>query len=123
MSVSALSVPHSHLPSPTANIVASHSSVSYFHKILTPEIIDRLNSSSELTLFLPEDTAWDALDPIEKLYLESGFAAHDLRRIFEMHTVEKKTVKWSDSFQPAINCKLSKRILRLTSHRDHSDHS
>ena len=30
-----------------------------------------------------------------------------------MHTVEKKTVKWSDSFQPAINCKLSKRILQF----------
>ncbi|THH13363.1 hypothetical protein EW146_g6842 [Bondarzewia mesenterica] len=86
-----------------ANVVAHHPSVSYFHKILTPEILDVLNTSSELTLFLPEDPAWDALHHIERLYLESEFAAADLRRIFEMHAVERKRVKWSDSFDPATN--------------------
>jgi solute carrier family 25 (mitochondrial carnitine/acylcarnitine transporter), member 20/29 len=50
------------------------------------------------------DSAWNALHPIEKLYLESGFAADDLIRIFKMHAVVQHGVKWSESFNPAINC-------------------
>jgi Fasciclin domain len=67
-------------------------------------VINRLNETAELTLFVPVDSAWNALHPIEKLYLESGFAADDLIRIFEMHAVVQHGVKWSDSFNPAINC-------------------
>ena len=89
--------------SPAATIVDNEPSLSYFHKILTPEIIARLNSTSELTLFLPVDSAWDALHPIEKQYLESEFASDDLQRIFDMHAVVMDQVRYSDSLKPAVN--------------------
>lgn len=72
---------------------------------MTPEIMDRLNSSSQLTLFFPVDEAWKKLDPIERLYLESKFATDDLHRILDMHAVIKNGVIWSDSFDAGLNCK------------------
>ena len=78
--------------------------MSYFHRILTPAVVNRLNETTELTLFVPVDSAWNALHPIERLYLESEFATNDLIRIFEMHAVVQHSVKWSESFNPAINC-------------------
>ena len=88
----------------SAGVVSTHPSTSYFRKILTPAVINRLNETAELTIFVPVDPAWDALHPIEKLYLESEFATDDLIRIFEMHAVVQHGVKWSESFNPAINC-------------------
>jgi solute carrier family 25 carnitine/acylcarnitine transporter 20/29 len=63
-----------------------------------------LNTTSGLTLFLPTDPAWNALHPLEKLFLESEYATDDLIRILEMHAVIEKGVKWSDSFGTGINC-------------------
>ena len=77
--------------------------MSYFHNILTPEITKVLNTTTELTLFLPVDGAWEALDPLERLYLESEFATDDLNRILNMHAVVNKRVTWSESFNPAAN--------------------
>ncbi|KAI0068305.1 hypothetical protein BV25DRAFT_1867311 [Artomyces pyxidatus] len=91
------------VPPALSDVVTHQSSISYFTRILTPEIIDRLNTTSELTLFVPIDSAWDALHPVERLYLESEFATDDLHRIFEMHAVAQKGVKWSESFNPAVN--------------------
>lgn len=79
-------------------------SLSYFQKVLTPEIERFLNSTSELTLFMPLDSAWESLDPLERLYLESDFAADDLRRILDMHVVSEPGVRWSDSFQSSTEC-------------------
>ncbi len=87
-----------------ADVVSTHPSTSYFRRILTPAVINRLNETAELTMFVPVDSAWNALHPIEKLYLESEFASDDLIRIFEMHAVVQRGVKWSESFKPAINC-------------------
>ncbi|KZT30706.1 hypothetical protein NEOLEDRAFT_1052891 [Neolentinus lepideus HHB14362 ss-1] len=92
-----------HVPPDLSTVVSQHPSLSYFTKILTPAIASYLNSSSELTLFLPVDSAWDALHPIERLYLESEFATDDLYRILEMHAAAEKSVKWSNDFEPAIN--------------------
>ena len=86
--------------------------MSYFGKIMTPEIMDRLNSSSQLTLFLPMDDAWNQLDPIERLYLESEFATDDLHRILDMHTVAKTGVVWSESFDGGLSCKASSSPLK-----------
>lgn len=83
-----------------ARVVSEHSSVSYFHKVLTPAITALLNSTSELTLFLPVNDAWEALPDIERLYLESEFATDDLNRILNAHAVVMKEVKWSDTFIP-----------------------
>ncbi|KAF7985327.1 hypothetical protein HWV62_6521 [Athelia sp. TMB] len=90
------------VPPDLAKVVAHEPSVSYFHKILTPKITHVLNSTSEVTLFLPVDAAWDALHPLERTYLESEFAADDLNRILDMHAVNTKKVTWSDSFPKNI---------------------
>ena len=65
---------------------------------------DMLNNKTELTLFLPVDPAWDALDPYERLYLESDFAADDLLRILNMHAVIEKGVRWNDTLSPSDEC-------------------
>jgi solute carrier family 25 carnitine/acylcarnitine transporter 20/29 len=54
---------------------------------------------------MPVDSAWEALDPIERLYLESEFAADDLLRILNMHAVVEKSVRWSDTFGSNATCK------------------
>ncbi|KAJ2919313.1 hypothetical protein MD484_g1154, partial [Candolleomyces efflorescens] len=90
-------------PSNLARIIEEQPSVSYFKKILGPEVVTKLNSTANITLFLPVDEAWDALDPYERLYLESEFAADDLRRILNMHAVIEDDVKWSDSFQSGLS--------------------
>lgn len=84
-------------------MVAQHSSVSYFHNVLTLESEKLLNTTSELTLFLPVNSAWDELDPLERKYLESEYATDDLNTIIKMHAVAEKSVAWSESFKPAIN--------------------
>lgn len=83
--------------------MSAQQSLSYFRRIITPEVINFINTTSELTLFLPVDKAWDEINPYEKIYLESEFASDDLKRIFNMHAVAKKGVKWSDSFVPGLN--------------------
>ncbi|KAJ7786152.1 carnitine/acyl carnitine carrier [Mycena metata] len=88
-------------PSNLAHLVSQHSSVSYFHKILTPEIRHFLNSTTELTLFLPVDKAFESLHELERLYLESEFATADLVRILNGHAVVQDKVKWSDTFDPS----------------------
>lgn len=88
----------------SAQVIQRHSSVSYFNKILGPEAISKLNSTANLTLFLPVDQAWEELDPYERLYLESEFAADDLRRILNMHAVVMDHVEWSDSFKAGDKC-------------------
>ncbi|KAF9010367.1 FAS1 domain-containing protein [Hymenopellis radicata] len=88
---------------PLATVVSGIPSLSYFHKVLTPEITQILNATPSLTLFLPVNDAWMALDPLERTYLESSFAADDLGRILNMHAVVQKGVTWSDSFDPAVN--------------------
>lgn len=86
-------------------MASRQSSLSYFNRIVTPDIISLLNSTSELTLFLPVDAAWDVLGDIERKYLESRFATDDILKILDMHAVVTEGVHWSDSFQPALNCK------------------
>ncbi|KAG6841954.1 hypothetical protein C0991_005134 [Blastosporella zonata] len=90
-------------PPSLAQVVSQQISVSYFHKVLTPAITKLLNSTSELTLFLPVDAAWDALEPYERLYLESGYATDDLNRILNLHAVVEKGVRYSDTFEKVTN--------------------
>lgn len=106
-----------------ATVVSGHGSVSYFNKIITDDIVKILNSTANVTIFLPVDSAWDSLHPIERLYLESEFATDDLLRILEMHAVVSKGVKWSEHFDPGINCESrtpSFTALDLTSNSDHN---
>ncbi|KAK2461642.1 hypothetical protein APHAL10511_006105 [Amanita phalloides] len=84
-------------PPDLAHVVSQQPSLSYFRKITNPNITNALNTTSKMTLFLPVDPAWDALNPYERLYLESDFATDDLIRILNMHAVVEKDVRWSDS--------------------------
>jgi solute carrier family 25 carnitine/acylcarnitine transporter 20/29 len=83
--------------------VSRQNSISYFYKVMTLDIMTRLNSTSGLTLFVPVDEAWNVLDRVERLYLESEFATDDLHRILDMHAVLQDQVNWSESFTPALN--------------------
>ncbi|KAL1720728.1 FAS1 domain-containing protein [Schizophyllum commune] len=90
-------------PKRLADVIPTKDSISYWNKIMTPEITGLLNNTDELTVFLPRDDAWDSLDKLERLYLESEYATDDLLRILNMHAVVQDGVKWSDSFEPATN--------------------
>lgn len=81
--------------------------MSYLKKILTPGLERFLDTTSELTLFLPLDSAWKSLDPLERLYLESRFSEHDRRQILGMHLVRDKDVQWSESFKASTKCECS----------------
>lgn len=72
---------------------------------MNKDITKFIEDSPQLTLFLPVDSAWDALHPIERQYLESEFAADDLTRIVQVHAVMQEGVTWSESFTPGVNCK------------------
>ncbi|KAG2159697.1 uncharacterized protein EDB93DRAFT_1236996 [Suillus bovinus] len=87
------------VPPHLGRVLSREPSLSYFKKVITPSIFDVINSTSELTLFIPVDSAWEALDPIERLYLESQFAADDLLRILNMHAVVEDSVRWSNTFE------------------------
>jgi len=89
---------------PLAQVVVKEASLSYFQKILTPDLEGILNKTSQVTLFMPVDAAWKSLDPLERLYLESKFADDDRQRILDMHTVLEEHVKWSDSFESSPKC-------------------
>ncbi|KAG2154689.1 hypothetical protein DEU56DRAFT_725712 [Suillus clintonianus] len=91
------------VPPHLGHVLAREPSLSYFQKILTPSILNAINSTSELTLFMPVDSAWQALDSIERLYLESQFAADDLLRILNMHAVVEKSVRWFSTFNSTAN--------------------
>jgi hypothetical protein len=88
-----------------ATVISQQTSISYFNRILTNQLSRLLNDTSAMTLFLPEDSAWDVLHPVERLYLESDFASDDLHKILEMHAVVKDGVTWSDSFEGDLNRK------------------
>ncbi|KAG6862441.1 hypothetical protein C0995_011881 [Termitomyces sp. Mi166 len=84
-------------------VVSQQSSMSFFHKVLTPTMTKLLNSTPALTLFLPVDAAWDALDPYERLYLESEYSTNDLNQILNLHAVVEEGVRYSDTFGKATN--------------------
>ncbi|KAI8981247.1 FAS1 domain-containing protein [Trametes punicea] len=86
------------MPPDLATVISRHPQLSYFSRVLTPDLAKFLNSTSTLTLFLPVDDAWEALPHYERLYLESEFAQEDLTRILNMHAVLLPKVKWSESF-------------------------
>lgn len=82
--------------------------------MLTPELINFLNSTSELTIFLPVDDAWQALPHYERLYLESKYATDDLTTIVNLHAVANKDVHYAESFESGVECELH---IHFTSNR------
>lgn len=91
-------------------LVESYEPLSYFKKILSDKLRAEIQDSSALTLFLPQASAWESLDEVERLYLESEYSDDDVSKILDMHTVKKgkkdKTpVGWSDTWVNNTNCK------------------
>ncbi|KAI0375422.1 FAS1 domain-containing protein [Pilatotrama ljubarskyi] len=86
------------MPPDLATVISRHPQLSYFSRILTPEMARFLNDTPTLTLFLPVDDAWQALPTWERVYLETDFALDDLKLIFNLHAVVPNEVRWSDSF-------------------------
>jgi solute carrier family 25 (mitochondrial carnitine/acylcarnitine transporter), member 20/29 len=82
-----------------ASVIKQHSELSYFHRIMDKQLKKVLNETEAMTLFLPVDSAWDTLHPLERVYLESEFASDDLQKILSFHAVVEDGVHWSDSFQ------------------------
>jgi solute carrier family 25 carnitine/acylcarnitine transporter 20/29 len=123
-------------PPNLAEVVSTRPELSYFTRILTPlpSVINFLNSTPALTLFLPVDSAWDALHSLERLYLESEFAADDLQHILQRHAVlDSKTdslqssdrVVYSDLLKEGINRMLTlihplRLPISLIYHSNHS---
>ncbi|KAI6162073.1 hypothetical protein EDD17DRAFT_1776903 [Pisolithus thermaeus] len=86
------------VPPSLAHVVGNETSLSFLRKILTPDLEDFLNETSCLSLFIPVDAAWESIDPLERLYLESEFSDDDRRRILGMHSVVEDNVRWVESF-------------------------
>jgi solute carrier family 25 carnitine/acylcarnitine transporter 20/29 len=87
--------------------VKQQESLSYFTRIMTERLSGVLNSTNATTVFLPVDSAWDVLHPIERLYLESDFAHNDLNKILDLHTVVRDGVKWSDTLGSGQKCEFT----------------
>lgn len=85
------------VPTNLATIIRKNPALTYVARILQDSHAKILESTPGLTVFLPEDSAWNELHPVERLYLESEFAEEDLRWILGMHTVNSK-IGWSDTF-------------------------
>ncbi|KAF8512147.1 FAS1 domain-containing protein [Hysterangium stoloniferum] len=92
-------------PGNLSHILLQHASLSYFQRILSDSVKHELANTSALTLFLPQDSAWDGLHEVEKLYLESDFAEDDVRKIVKMHSVLKHRVQYLDTFKNAEKLK------------------
>ena len=90
-----------------ASTIPKNPSLSYFSRIKNTQVDRELDDLSGLTVFLPIDSAWDSLHPIERLYLESEFSADDLIEILHGHAVAERDVFWSESFDPGVNRKFS----------------
>ncbi|CEL53914.1 hypothetical protein RSOLAG1IB_06696 [Rhizoctonia solani AG-1 IB] len=73
------------LPKNLSHVVKHHPNLKTLSRYITPAIEQVLSDSPHLTLFVPDDKAWDALKPMEKLWLDSGFAERDLMDIFARH--------------------------------------
>ena len=91
----------------SAHVVSQHKSLSYFNRLLPSAIKNTLANSTEITLFLPQDSAWGTLHPVERLYLESEFADDDIQRILNMHSMANNSIGWSDTFKNSTKCELT----------------
>ncbi|TFL06811.1 FAS1 domain-containing protein [Pterulicium gracile] len=104
------------VPPDLAQLVTTHPQVSYFARILqrVPSVITFLNSTQSLTLFLPVDSAWDALHRLERLYLESEFAVDDLQHILRRHAVSDTSDSDLKASERAVYSEQFSKGLNLT---------
>jgi len=97
------------LPGNLYQEVASNPLLSEFSSILSTGMVETLSTSPHMTLFFPIDSAWSALDDIEREYLHSGYAERDVGRLVAMHSSSSGTddsgeVGWSDTWDEGSTC-------------------
>lgn len=98
------------VPTDLATIVRKNPALTYVARVLQDSHFKILESVPGLTVFLPEDSAWNELHPVERLYLESEFAEEDLRWILGMHTVNSN-IGWSNTFGEHTNSTLFQELV------------
>ncbi|KDN41489.1 hypothetical protein RSAG8_07439, partial [Rhizoctonia solani AG-8 WAC10335] len=119
------------LPINLVDVIRDHPKLKTLSRYITPTIERTLAKTPHLTLFVPDDKAWDALKPMEKLWLDSGYAERDLMDIFARHatTGEKPheesgfaddiKVGWSEYWgSESAYQSLTDSKLQLTTHSD-----
>jgi solute carrier family 25 (mitochondrial carnitine/acylcarnitine transporter), member 20/29 len=104
------------LPPSLGSIIRDTPSLSYLSTVLPESQMKSLENDPGLTVFLPEDDAWDDLHPVIKMYLESPFAIGDLRWIVGMHVADGK-LRYSDRFGDG------RRSMYILLHDIHSSHA
>jgi solute carrier family 25 carnitine/acylcarnitine transporter 20/29 len=67
---------------------ADQNSLSKFAGLLDDKLWKTMHEGSHITLFAPQDKAFDVLEPLEWKYLQSGFAADDILEIANNHRTE-----------------------------------
>jgi solute carrier family 25 (mitochondrial carnitine/acylcarnitine transporter), member 20/29 len=93
------------LPGSLLDEIRRHPRLTTVSRLLSDEMEEALRVTPHMTLFFPVDEAWEALDPIERRYLESGFAQRDMEKIVQLHaSVEgpasvRSTIGWSQNWK------------------------
>lgn len=98
----------------SVHVIQHHKELKTLARYITPAIKRTLENTPHLTLFVPSDSAWESLKPMERLWLDSGFAERDLMDIFARHATigekphegfnEDVQVGWSEHWGSEITC-------------------
>jgi solute carrier family 25 carnitine/acylcarnitine transporter 20/29 len=109
------------MPKDVGSTILAHPSLSYLSSLLLPAssippmpvppqtYLSSLQTLANLTLFAPSNAAWSKLAPIERTYLESGFAGDDIELLVKLHAANDgvrvrkdggatSAVGWRESF-------------------------
>jgi solute carrier family 25 carnitine/acylcarnitine transporter 20/29 len=102
------------VPPSLGEIIRNTPSLSYLVNILPESQLQALEALPGLTVFLPEDNAWDILHPVIRLYLESPFSNGDLKWIVGMHVADGK-LGYTDRFGDLTKSKSEPSLIELLS--------
>ncbi|EGG03292.1 uncharacterized protein MELLADRAFT_78612 [Melampsora larici-populina 98AG31] len=64
-------------------LIRSTPQLSILAEVLSEDFFDQLDSTPHLTIFAPENEAWNSLDPIELSYLKTNFSSDDAIKVFQ----------------------------------------
>ncbi|KAI9601824.1 hypothetical protein KEM48_001110 [Puccinia striiformis f. sp. tritici PST-130] len=76
------------LPPSLKTIIKTHPELSTYSEILPDQFLDQLELLPHLTLFAPQNSAWNNLSSIELDYLKSNFSADDSIKLFRLATAD-----------------------------------
>ncbi|KAH9811749.1 hypothetical protein DFH28DRAFT_900262 [Melampsora americana] len=70
-------------PPRLSTLIRSTPQLSILAEVLSEDSFDQLDSTPHLTIFAPQNDAWNSLDPIELSYLKSNFSSEDAIKVFQ----------------------------------------